>query len=348
MSSLLDPGLSVAFAALRGYQRLFAESALAPALSRPRPVRRNGFDLSLVVSEKRQVARDVVALTLVDPGGGLLPAWTPGAHLDVFLPSGRQRQYSLCGDPAHRQHYRIAVRLIPGGSGSREIHDELEVGDALTVRGPRNAFHLVPEPSYLFVAGGIGITPLLPMVKRVAASGADWRLVYLGRSRATLPFLDELARYGDHVDVRTDDKQGVPDAVALMGLAAPGAGVYLCGPPALVDRAKPALAETNPTARLYSERFSAPPARGGEPFAASLARTGTTIQVGAEESLLTALRREVPGVAYSCQQGFCGTCKLTVLDGDVEHRDTLLVDPERDTCMLPCLSRGRGTLVLDV
>ncbi|HET7689854.1 MAG TPA: PDR/VanB family oxidoreductase [Nocardioidaceae bacterium] len=348
MNALLDPGLDLTLAAYRGYQRLFAESRLAPALSRPRPVRRDGFELSLVVAAREQVAQDVVALTLVAPDGAVLPSWTPGAHLDVFLPSGRQRQYSLCGDPAHRRHYRIAVRLLPDGAGSREIHEDVAAGSRLTVRGPRNAFHLVPEASYLFVAGGIGITPLLPMVRCVAASGTDWRLVYLGRSRETLPFLGELARYSDHVDVRTDDQHGVPDAEALVGLAAPGAGVYLCGPPALVDSVRPALAEVNPTARLYSERFSAPPVRGGEPFTATLSRTGTTVEVGADESLLAALRREVPGVAYSCQQGFCGTCKLTVLEGEVEHRDTLLLDSERNTSMLPCLSRGSGTLVLDV
>ncbi|HSV41328.1 MAG TPA: PDR/VanB family oxidoreductase [Nocardioidaceae bacterium] len=344
-----DAGIGLFFTAYRGYLKVVTESPLSPLLSRPSPVRRTGFELALTVSEVVVAAEDVVALTLTDPTGTLLPAWSPGAHLDVFLPSGTQRQYSLCGNPADRSNYRVAVRLIAdGGGGSREIHEQVRVGDTLRVRGPRNAFLMVDEPSYLFVAGGIGITPLIPMVRRAEQEGAKWHLVYLGRSRDSLPFLDELAAYGHRVIVRTDDEHGRPDMREILELTDAGAAVIMCGPVPLVDAAKALLPELNPTARLYSERFSAPPVRGGQPFSVQLARSGKELEVAADESLLSVLRREVPGVAYSCQQGFCGTCKVGVLKGEVEHRDQLLLDNERDCSMLPCLSRGSGTLLLDL
>lgn len=353
MNALIDPAVDALLAGYRGYLRLFAEGRMAERLSRPSPVRRTGFDIPVEVTERRQLCPDVVALTLTRPDQADLPAWTPGAHVDLFLPSGAQRQYSLCGPAEDRSSYRIAVRrVVDGGGGSAEVHDGVAVGDRLTIRGPRNAFWMVDESSYLFVAAGIGITPILPMVARAEAIGAQWRLVYLGRSKETMPFLDELERYGERVALRTDDDQGVPTAEDVLAMGRDTAGalpaaVYLCGPPPLIDAARQLIRPLAPRTRLFSERFSAPPVRGGEPFTVELARTGRTIAVGADESLLAALRREVPGIAYSCQQGFCGTCKLRVLGGDVEHRDTLLLPSERDTSLLTCLSRGRGSLILD-
>ncbi|WP_246127736.1 PDR/VanB family oxidoreductase [Amycolatopsis rhizosphaerae] len=349
LKTVLDPGIDAFVAAYRGYLKVFAESRAAPVLSRGRPVKLSGFELALRVESVTAAAEDVVALTLAGPEGERLPAWTPGAHLDVFLPSGKQRQYSLCGSPADHHRYRIAVRLIrDGGGGSREIHERVAAGDVLTVRGPRNAFPLVPERSYLFVAGGIGITPLLPMVRHAQLSGARWKLVYFGRSRRALPFLGELARFGDKVVVRTDDEHGVPDLAATLAMAEPGAAVYFCGPPPLLEGAKEILRTLNPAARLYSERFSPPPVRGGVPFSIRLARSGREVEVGAEESALAALRRAMPGIAYSCQQGFCGTCKVAVLSGEVDHRDATLPPAERAHAMLPCLSRATGTLELDL
>lgn len=318
-------------------------------LSRPNPVRRTGFELALTVAERALIAEDVVTLTLTDSGGEPLPAWTPGAHLDVLLPSGGLRQYSLCGDPADRTRYRIAVRLIrDGGGGSREIHERVREGEVLRVRGPRNAFPLVREPSYLFVAGGIGITALLPMVRQVASRGARWHLAYLGRSRDSLPFLDELACYGTNVAIRVDDLHGPPDPAEIVAQAEPAAAVYFCGPPPLLEQTRRALREHDPTVRLYSERFCAPPVRDGKPFTIRLARSNRVVEVGSRESALTALRRELPGIAYSCRQGFCGTCRVSVLAGEVEHRDTILGPSERQHTMLPCLSRGSTTLELDL
>ena len=324
------------------YRHVFAASPLAPMLSRPKPVRRTGFDLDLVVAEVHREAADVVSIAFERPDGGDLPEWTPGAHLDVFLPSGVQRQYSLCGDHDDRTRYRIAVRRIPDGSGSVEAHESVRAGATLHVRGPRNAFRLLTAPAYLFVAGGIGITPILAMYRAAVATGVPARLIYTGRSRDTMPFLDELT--GD-VSILADDECGVPDVPALMSGLAPGTAVYLCGPPAMVDAAHDCLP---PSVSLHTERFSAAPVVGGRPFTATLADSGVTVEVAADETLLSAVRRVKPGVAYSCQQGFCGSCKTRVLAGDVEHRDRLLLDDERADSMLICISRARTDhLVLD-
>lgn len=338
------------------YERVFARARAGRALSRPRPVRRAGFDLQLRIAERRMVAEDVVALTLVDRAGARLPSWRPGAHLDVFLPSGRLRQYSLCGHPDDAHRYRIAVRLLPdGGGGSREIHEDLDEGAIVHVRGPRNAFRLVDAPSYLFVAGGIGITPILPMVQTAAARGVRWRLVYLGRSEATMPFLAELAAcQGGDVLVHADDGDGFADVAAILGelqALPPVPDLYVCGPPPLMDTARQLMRALDPLAPVFSERFSALPVVGGEPFTVELARSGRTVDVAADESALTAIRRVLPDVRYSCQQGFCRTCTCRVLDGDVEHRDKrVLLDAERAHSMLICVSRAAAgeRLVLDL
>jgi ferredoxin-NADP reductase len=337
------PVLRTVVGAFDGYKRLFTDGPAAALLSRPRTVRRTGFDMTLTVSAVRRESEDVVSLELARPAE--LPAWTPGAHLDVILPSGLLRQYSLCGDPADRHRYRIAVRRIPGGSGSREIHESVRPGDFLRVRGPRNAFVLIPAASYLFVAGGIGITPILPMFRAAVASGIPARLVYTGRSRATLPFLDELAAIGGEVSVRPDDEFGVPEVEQIVADVWPDTAVYVCGPAPMVDAARLHL----PTSvSLFTERFSAPTVTGEKRFTATLQRSGTQVDVGPDESLLSAVRRVQPGVAYSCQQGFCGSCKMRVVDGAVDHRDQRLPDAERADSMLICVSRAAGNhLVLD-
>lgn len=334
-----------------GWRRVFADSPLAPLLSHPSPIRRSGFDLDVMVRELRAEAEDVVSLTLVPVGGGLLPSYRPGSHLDLFLPSGRQRHYSLCGDPRDRSRYRIAVRLIrDGGGGSREIHEQLTAGAALRIRGPRNAFRMVNAPSYLFLAGGIGITPILPMVKDAARRGLPWRLVYCGRTRASMPFLAELKTCrGGTLDVRPDDECGHPEMSGVIASAHPRDAVYVCGPPPMIEAAHLAMRSLpNPARSLYSERFSPPSVLAGKPFTVELRRTGVKVEVGAEESVLAAVRRAVPGVPYSCQQGYCGSCRATVLAGEVEHRDTILDDAERDSSMLICVSRATGRLALDL
>ena len=305
--------------------------------------------IALTVADRSVVAhdQDVVALTLV---GQQLPRWHPGAHIDVALPSGLVRQYSLCGDPAVRDVYRIAVRRIPdGGGGSIAMH-QLALGATVTTHGPRNAFPLTvpgfgsPARRFRFIAGGIGITPILPMLATAQRLGVDWSMIYAGRNRDSLPFVDELGPYGDRVVIRTDDRDGLPTAEELLGDCTDGTAVYACGPAPMLTTIRSALVGRDDV-ELHFERFAAPPVVDGEEFAVSIASTGQTVVVGADETLLTALSRANVHAPYSCQQGFCGTCRTRVLDGPVDHRDTLLTDPERDGgMMLICMSRApRGS-----
>src|SRR5690349_7084423 len=188
------------------------------------------------VAAKERAAEDVVVLTLVHPDGDRLPDWTPGAHVDLVLGPGLTRQYSRCGDRFDPCTYRVGVRREPGGrGGSAHVHDDLRVGDELGVGGPRNNFPLVPAPRYLFLAVGIGITPLLPMVRQADALGADWTLVYGGRRRASMAFLDELEPYGERVHVVPQDEQGPLDLPRWLDEPVPGTRVYCCGPGPLLD-----------------------------------------------------------------------------------------------------------------
>ncbi|WP_227983411.1 PDR/VanB family oxidoreductase [Nocardia spumae] len=314
--------------------------------------------LRLTVVERRVEARDtdVISLLLAAPDGRVLPSWRPGAHLDLELPSGRLRQYSLCGDPADRYHYRVAVRRIPTGlGGSVEVHDTVREGRELTVRGPRNAFPFV-APGFgsgaarvHFVAGGIGVTPILPMVRMAHRLGVEWSLVYTGRNREALPFLPELEYFGGRVTVRTDDESGLPTAADLLPGVGRDTAVYCCGPVPMTAAIAAAVREMRGV-ELYSERFSAAPVVDGTPFRVELARTGEVLDIPADRSVLDEVLRVRPDIAYSCRQGFCRTCKVRILDGQPDHRDTVLTSDERaDGELLICVSRCAGErLVIDL
>lgn len=305
--------------------------------------------IELTVVNREVVAhdQDVIALTLAAAAGEALPPWHPGAHIDLHLPSGRVRQYSLCGNPNSTETYRIAVRRIPGGGGgSIEVHDALQVGTRLSTHGPRNAFPLTvpgygsPTQRFRFVAGGIGITPVLPMLGLAQRLGIDWSMVYAGRNRDSLPFLDELARFGDRIQIRTDDVEGLPTAADLLGDCPDATTVYACGPAPMLTAIRTELADRD-NIELHFERFAAPPVLDGAQFSVSVASTGVTVDVAADETLLAALGRAGVAAPYSCQQGFCGTCRIRVLDGAPQHRDTLLTDPERAAgYLLTCVSRA--------
>ncbi|MFF9847562.1 PDR/VanB family oxidoreductase [Streptomyces litmocidini] len=298
----------------------------------------------VLVTGRSTPAEGVVELRLEGAG---LPAWQPGAHIDLVLPSGLVRQYSLCGDPGDPSAYTVAARLVEDGrGGSREVHERLHEGVEIEVRGPRNRFPLVDSPAYVFVAGGIGITPVLPMVRAAEAAGADWRLVYCGRSRATMPYLAEVERLGgDRVTVVAEDESGFPE-LEFLGRLPVETAVYCCGPDGLMDAVGAAMPEGR-VPRL--ERFTAAATTGGTAFEVELRRSGRTLTVAADQSVLAAVREEVPGLMYSCRQGFCGTCRQRVLEGEIDHRDDLLADDEREDSMLICVSRCAGKrLVLDL
>jgi ferredoxin-NADP reductase len=313
--------------------------------------------LRLIVTEQRIETSDgdVTSLRLGDPSGMPVPAWTPGAHVDVHLPSGRIRQYSLSGDPGDAT-YRIAVRRIrDGGGGSTEVHDSVRVGDELVITGPVNAFPLAlaadgfGEDRLHFVAGGIGITPILPMLRAADTARVPWTMVYAGRSRRSMPFLDELSRYGDRVTVLADEERGIPSVSDLLARSAPEAAIYCCGPPSMLDSVRAAVAQQHGVP-LHYERFAAPPVVDGVPFDVQLGAGGEVLHVPADRTALETIRSVRPAIAYSCQQGFCGTCKVRVLAGRPRVPGVRSSTPTKDpTDMLICVDRADGgTLVLDI
>ncbi|WP_328492843.1 PDR/VanB family oxidoreductase [Streptomyces sp. NBC_00414] len=315
------------------------------------------YEAELLVERRESAADGVLALTLRHPLGEELPGWEPGAHIDVVLAPGLERQYSLCGDPADRRAWRVAVLREPDGrGGSAHVHGQLRAGGKIRVRGPRNHFALLPSPRYLFVAGGIGITPILPMLAAAETAGADWTLLYGGRTRDSMAFTRELRRYGDKVRVVPQDEGGLLDLGAVLGTPRPDTLVYCCGPGPLLDAVEERCARW-PGGALHVERFQpkvpaqARRAGGDTEFEVVLERSGRTLTVPADVSVLDTVRAAGVEVLFSCTEGTCGTCETDVLDGTPDHRDSVLTDEEREAgeTMLICVSRCRGKrLVLDL
>lgn len=307
--------------------------------------------IEVVVTDRQPVAERVVAFTLAAADGRALPAWFPGAHIDLMLAPGLVRPYSLFGDPADRRAWRIAVLREPASrGGSALIHDRLRPGDRLSVCGPRNLFPLRPAPAYLFVAGGIGITPILPMVAEADRAGADIRLVYGGRHRAGMAFLDSLGRYGERVTVWPQDECGLIDLAGLLDRPRAGTLVYCCGPEPLLGAVEERC-RTWPEGALHIERFTPSAALGGDGFEVVLRRSGRTLRVPADRSILHVVEEAGLPVLSSCREGTCGTCETAVLDGEPDHRDSVLSEAERAAgdIMMICVSRARGPhLTLDL
>jgi len=316
----------------------------------------------LTVTDTALIARDtpVLAVTLADPGGAPLAPWTPGAHVELTLPSGLRRHYSLWSDPAATDHYRIAIRLVPGGAGSAELHRFLRPGATVEVSTPRNAFAFLPEsaagaPAHIrLIAGGIGITAILPMARAAAAAGLDWSLILTGRSAAATPLRDQVRALGPRAAVRLDDGAGPPAAAELLGPALSGgrdghtAAVYCCGPAPMLAAVHAAVG-TRTDIALHTERFAPPVATDGHPFTLQAARSGRSATVAADRTTLDTALDLDPAMPYSCRQGFCRTCTVRVLSGEVDHRDRVLSDDERARgMMLPCVSRAAGNhLIID-
>ncbi|MFE7990946.1 PDR/VanB family oxidoreductase [Streptomyces shenzhenensis] len=308
----------------------------------------------LAVTERLDAADGVVSLTLRHPDGKPLPHWEPGAHIELMLDNGLARTYSLCGDPADLDRWHIAVlRTGDSRGGSAYVHDSLHPGTEIRVRGPRNAFALHPAERYLFVAGGIGITPLLPMIAAAESAGADWRLLYGGRSRASMAFVDRLQPYGARALICPQDEHGLLDLGTFLGRPVPGTLVYCCGPEPLLAAAERHSggwpAGTQRTERFRSAGSDAAPE--GPAFDVVCDASAVTVRVEPHQSVLAAVRAAGVDVMSSCNEGICGTCETDVLAGEPDHRDTVLGAAERAAgeTMMICVSRSRGPrLVLDL
>ncbi|WP_028047228.1 PDR/VanB family oxidoreductase [Cellulomonas sp. URHE0023] len=305
----------------------------------------------VVVQARTVVADGVLALDLAPTNGRPLPAWTPGSHVDLLLPGGWERQYSLCGDPADRMTYRVAVLLSQDGAGgSAVVHDTLAVGDTLRLRGPRNHFAFTPaaDRSTVFVAGGIGITPMLSMIAAADAAGTDWSLHYAGRSRATMAFVEELvADHPSRVRVYAADEG---ERLAVSALTdGPAGRVFCCGPRRLLDAVEEAGTDGW---SVHTERFEArefgPPV-WPDPFEVELALSGTTLTVDPGQSILDVVEASGAVVVSSCRVGTCGSCETPVLQGSVEHRDSVIGPGGASQTMMICVSRAAGPgLVLEL
>jgi len=316
------------------------------------------FTTDLVVRRRSTTAAGVVVLDLAHPRGEELPRWEPGAHIDLLLSDSLTRQYSLCGSSGDPSVWRVGVLLDPASrGGSQYVHDNLQEGATVRVRGPRNHFPLIDAPHYRFIAGGIGITPILAMVEQVQQAGNDWTLLYGGRTRASMAFVDDLVeRYPDRVTVWPQDERGFLDLAKLLKDPTDDTLVYCCGPEGLLSAVESQCAHW-PAGALHIERFAAKAptaeqaAEALDHFEVVCHRTGVTFDITSDQSILEVLEEEGIPILGSCYEGVCGTCEARVLEGTPDHRDSVLSEAEKAAgeVMLICVSRSRTErLVLDL
>lgn len=315
--------------------------------------------LNLEVDVRHESTNDVAAVTLKHPDGGQLPKWRAGAHIDIHHTDDAGtdfvRQYSLCSDPQDTTTYRVGIlNEAQGRGGSRRIHRDLQPGTKVTVSWPRNTFRLAKAAKYLFVAGGIGITPMMSMIREVEAAGSEWELHYAGRARKHMAFLDELKAYGDKVKLYPKDETGGLVLSELFASPQENCLVYVCGPEKLMQESEEHTAHW-PKDSLRLERFAPKPIERDTPdvpFQVEFSRSDVTVEVGANESILQAAANAGMPVLSSCEEGTCGTCETSVVSGEVDHRDSILSPSEQESSktMMICVSRANGTcprLVLD-
>lgn len=311
------------------------------------PPARSSMTRKLRVDAVWREADDILAMSLVDPRGRALPAWTAGAHVDLIV-GGHPCKYSLCGDAADRSRYQIAVlRKDDGRGGSRYIHATVASGQTLSIRGPKNHFRLAdgPHPAVL-IAGGIGITPIIAMADRLAARGGDYAIHYAGRSRAAMAFLDRVQRdHGTHLQVYVKDEGRRVDLGAVIAAASARSQVYACGPTRMLAELEALMHERSDS--LHVERFATEavmldPSRE-QAFEVVLQDTRLTVRVPPDRTLLQCLRAAGVDVPSDCEEGLCGTCEVSVLEGEIDHRDSVLSTSERATNrrMMTCCSRAR-------
>lgn len=314
--------------------------------------------LDVIVVSRSEPAEGIVVLDLAADGGASLPPFEPGAHVDVHLGPDLVRQYSLSGDPADRARYQLGILLAEGSrGGSAAIHRDIRAGDRLRIGVPRNLFPLEPAASdTILIGGGIGITPLLAMARHCAANAKPFTLHYCARSRAKAAFLAELesAPLGPHARLHFDDGGDPQRFVPARDLppAAVGIHLYVCGPAGFMDWV---IGEAHrlgyPEAQIHREYFEADVDMSGGAFDLTLAKSGKSLTVPAGMPIVKALAGIGIKVDVSCEQGICGTCMCTVLDGVPDHRDNYLTDEEKaaNDQILVCCSRSKTpTLTLDL
>jgi ferredoxin-NADP reductase len=313
----------------------------------------------VVIARLTHEAEGVLGLELRPAAGTSLPPFTAGAHVDVHLPGGLCRQYSLTNAPAQSDRYCLGVGLAPASrGGSRHVHEDLRVGDRLRVSSPRSLFGLVPDAEeHVFIAGGIGITPILSMIEACRAAGQRWRLLYCVRSRAPAAYLWRLAPDQDRVRLHVDEEaDGLPDIAGFLRTVPSSAHVYCCGPAPLMDAVgrECTAAGLSPRA-VHFERFSAEAAPADAAadgsFRVTLRRQGATYVVPAGRSILETLEDKGLVLPCSCREGLCRTCETGLLSGQADHRDFVLSDEERtaNTSIILCVSRALSDeLVLDL
>ena len=312
-------------------------------------------EMQVRVASVIQESPRVRAYTLAAAPGTTLPAFAPGAHIDIRLGKVGTRSYSLMSSPQDLSSYTIGVALATNGSGgSQALFDQLSEGSEATISAPRNNFELdYGFPEYHLIAGGIGVTPLLCMARELSRRGLPWRLFYAVRSRGELAFRSRLAELGEGVVVHVDDERGqVLDLRHTVASAGPGAAFYCCGPSGMLAAFRDATAHL-PARRARVEAFTKVQAlqEGAEGFEVVLSRRSMRITVGAQETILNALQRCGVYVASACQEGVCGTCETRVLEGIPRHLDQILSERERaaNKSMMICCSRSLSpVLVLDV
>jgi cytochrome P450/ferredoxin-NADP reductase len=306
----------------------------------------------LVVSEREQVAESVVRLRFESPVGEPLPHWAPGSHIDLEC-GDVSRQYSLCGDPDDRRGWDIAVRREEQSrGGSLFVHQELSVGDEVHIRGPRNHFRLEAHASHhIFIAGGIGITPIITMAHHARLANQSYEVHYAGKSRNSMAFIDSLIKeHGDALHVYPSDEQIRLDIPRLLRQVREDVRVYVCGPPRLLDGVKEVM-HAWPEESLRTEHFSAtigvldPDKEHG--FDVVLRDSGVTLSVPPNRTLLDVLREANIDVQSDCEEGLCGSCEVVVLAGEIDHRDVVLSAKERseNRSMMTCCSRARGEFI---
>lgn len=304
----------------------------------------------LRVAEVVNEAVGVISIRLEAPAGTQLPHAAAGSHLEIRLPSGLVRHYSLCGDPEDTSSYTVAVlREERGRGGSEELHATDWTGRTLHVNAVRNNFPLEDHAKYLLIAGGIGVTPMMAMARELAKRDVEWQMLYLGRTRSGMAFTTELARVcGDRLDVRPDDEHLSLDLVQRIADTPAGTVIYCCGPEGLLKAVESACAAAHPARELRLERFAAgsdsvpATATDASEFTVCLKRQGVELQVPADRSILEVVRDVVPDVPFSCEQGYCGTCETFIVDGAADHRDDLLTPDQQaaNTSMMICVSRS--------